>query len=202
MLYLIVIGLLGVLAAPTANAITSTAVAGAALSLAGELVEGGAECPRFRALDGRYYTLEGDLGGFHTGDVVEITGAIPGASHCMQDTTIRLETIRSVQPAGTGDATVSGRVIIGPLCPVEPCPGPRPDVYSSRMLLLQPTIGRTIAIKLNPDGTFRSKVRPGTYKVYVTNCVYLGCRYAVPRTVTIAPYQETSVRIDIDTGIR
>ena len=66
--------------------------------LRGVLVEGGAECQRFRASDNRYYTLEGDLHGFHSGDSVEITGTIPQGSHCMQDTTIRVQTIRRAEP--------------------------------------------------------------------------------------------------------
>ena len=68
------------------------------LHLYGKLAEGGAECQRFRASDNSYYTLEGDLRGFRTGDTVEITGVIPKASHCMQDTTVRVETIRRDQP--------------------------------------------------------------------------------------------------------
>src|SRR5262249_61515889 len=62
--------------------------------LLGALVEGGAECQRFRSSDNKYYTLDGDLRGFRTGDRVEITGTLPPASHCMQDTTIHVETIR------------------------------------------------------------------------------------------------------------
>ena len=69
--------------------------------LYGELVEGGAECQRFRAVDNSYYTLEGDLSGFRTGDTVEITGFIPRASHCMQDTPVRVETIRRAKPPGS-----------------------------------------------------------------------------------------------------
>lgn len=65
------------------------------LHLQGVLVEGGAECPRFRASDNAYYTLEGDLHGFHIGDTVEITGVVPRVSHCMQDTPLQIQTIRA-----------------------------------------------------------------------------------------------------------
>ncbi len=64
------------------------------LHLRGTLVEGGAECQRFRTSDNRFFTLTGDLRGFRTGDIVEITGEISQVSHCMQDTTIRVLTIR------------------------------------------------------------------------------------------------------------
>lgn len=67
------------------------------IHLQGVLVEGGAECQRFRADDNRYYTLLGDLHGFHTGDRVEISGNIAEVSHCMQDTTLTIKSIRKVQ---------------------------------------------------------------------------------------------------------
>jgi len=69
------------------------------LHLRGTLVEGGAECQRFRATNNKFYTLAGNLRGFRTGDTVEITGKIPKASHCMQDTTIEIQTIRRAKPA-------------------------------------------------------------------------------------------------------
>jgi hypothetical protein len=65
--------------------------------LRGRLVEGGAECQRFRASDNRFFTLTGDLRGFRTGDNVEITGKIATVSHCMQDTTIQVLTIRKLK---------------------------------------------------------------------------------------------------------
>jgi len=61
--------------------------------LLGQLVEGGAECQRLRTFDQQHYTLTGDLRGFRSGDTVEITGTIPAASHCMQDTPVQVETI-------------------------------------------------------------------------------------------------------------
>ena len=73
------------------------------LHLRGTLVEGGAECQRFRASNNKFYTLTGDLRGFRTGDAVEITGKIPRASHCMQDTPIQVQTIRRVSPQWSND---------------------------------------------------------------------------------------------------
>jgi hypothetical protein len=63
------------------------------IHLKGVLVSGGAECPRLRATDNSYYTLEGDLHGFKVGDAVEITAEPVDRSHCMQDTTVRIITI-------------------------------------------------------------------------------------------------------------
>lgn len=103
--------------------------------------------------------------------------------------------------------TLSGRVTIGPWCPHEtagkPCPPP-PDTYSSRQLILQPTVGgRRISIKLRPDGAFQAKVDVGTYSVDLTKCTWLGCKPPnLPRTVTIKPNLTTTLNINIDTGIR
>ena len=36
---------------------------------------------------------------------------------------------------------IMGKVNIGPLCPVEPCPMPVPDVYSKRQIVLTPQGG-------------------------------------------------------------
>ncbi len=97
---------------------------------------------------------------------------------------------------------MTGKVSIGPSCPREPCPNPNPNIYSSRELILQPKVGSTVRIKINSDGTFWAKVIVGTYSVDLTDCVFLGCEYALPRTVTIKPDQVTTLNIHIDTGIR
>jgi hypothetical protein len=60
------------------------------IHLKGDLVAGGAECPRLRTTDNKYYTLEGDLHGFKIGDAVEVTGELVDRSHCMQETTVRI----------------------------------------------------------------------------------------------------------------
>lgn len=66
------------------------------LRLLGELVEGGTECQRFRTSDNKFYTLQGDLKRFHTGDHVEITAVLAEVSFCMQDKTLLVKTIRKV----------------------------------------------------------------------------------------------------------
>lgn len=116
--------------------------------------------------------------------------------------TFLLITLSSSVLAWEQHGTFSGRVIIGPLCPHEPCPGPTSDIYSSRELILHPKVGSPTHIKINPDGTFRAKVSPGTYRVDLTNCVFLGCKFALPQTVTVKPGQTTTLTIKIDTGIR
>ena len=96
---------------------------------------------------------------------------------------------------------VTGKVTVGPLCPVEPCPNGRTDVYSSRVLILT---GKNSAVKvqLQADGWFKQAVPADTYTVTLSDCTFMGCRYALPKTVTVSSGQVTTFNIDIDTGIR
>ena len=90
---------LGLLArgGPSSGTTASVEPAPGSVRLSGELVSGGAECQRFQSSDGKFYMLEGNLQGFRTGDRVEITATPMQASHCMQDTPIRVDAIRRLQ---------------------------------------------------------------------------------------------------------
>ncbi|HEY4698950.1 MAG TPA: carboxypeptidase-like regulatory domain-containing protein [Nitrososphaerales archaeon] len=99
-------------------------------------------------------------------------------------------------------STISGRVSIGPLCPVEPCPDPKPDVYTSRMIILQPEVGAPIQIRLNADGTFEAKVNPGVYTLDISDCTFLGCKRTLPIKVVVDADRGLAIEITIDTGIR
>ncbi len=99
---------------------------------------------------------------------------------------------------------IEGKVNIGPFCPVEPpsgCPPP-PGTYASRRMILKPSLGNRIFIPLNETGHFQASVKAGTYEVNLTNCTFLGCGNALPRSVVIKPDQVTKILIEIDTGIR
>lgn len=98
--------------------------------------------------------------------------------------------------------TIIGKVNIGPLCPVEPCPVPKPDPYSSRKVVLTPTIGKSINLDLDSSGNFSGAIPAGTYELTITNCEFLGCRYSLPKTVLIEANQTTRIDVEIDTGIR
>ena len=95
-----------------------------------------------------------------------------------------------------------GQVRIGPLCPVEPCPNPTPDVYSSRSLILETEAGKSVEVPLMQDGWFKAPVAVGVYIVTLTNCDFLGCKTALPRKVEVVADGVTILEIDIDTGIR
>lgn len=63
------------------------------LELLGTLIPGGVECQLFQSESGEKYTLIGDLKGLKNGDRVTLTGEIVQMSHCMQETTLLLNTI-------------------------------------------------------------------------------------------------------------
>jgi hypothetical protein len=106
------------------------------------------------------------------------------------------------RPGAVQRGTLVGTVTIGPLCPVEPCPNPPPDVYSSRQLLLISPIDEIIRIPLDREGRFRAEVPARQYTVDLTECNFLGCAQSLPTTVTVAPGRVTTLEIGIDTGIR
>ncbi|MBI2916385.1 MAG: hypothetical protein HYY01_00170 [Chloroflexi bacterium] len=105
-------------------------------------------------------------------------------------------------PPPPGQGNIYGQVRIGPLCPVEPCPNPTPDVYSSRALVLQGEASEPIYVKLNPDGSFKALVKGGAYTVSLTDCTFLGCRGTLPKKVSVVANEAVLLEIDIDTGIR
>ncbi len=103
--------------------------------------------------------------------------------------------------------TLTGRVTIGPLRPVErigePSPTPPPEVFTSRSINVFAADGSTLVTiaKINPDGMYTVKLPPG---VYVVNIARTGMDRArnLPKTITIASDATVQLDIDIDTGIR
>jgi hypothetical protein len=102
---------------------------------------------------------------------------------------------------------LAGRVNVGPLRPVErvgvtPPPVP-PEVYTSRSLNIFQTDGRTLVknVPFNGDGTYRAELSAGTY---VVDLKHTGIDRArdLPKRITIARGQTTTLDMDIDTGIR
>lgn len=100
------------------------------------------------------------------------------------------------------DGRVVGRVAIGPLCPVEPCPGPTQDPYWSRQLILQPEDGETLRLALDSDGSFDAAVPAGSYTVDLSDCVFLTCDQVLPKAVVVEAGRTATLDVDIDTGIR
>ncbi len=107
-------------------------------------------------------------------------------------------------PAAPVTGTISGTVSIGPLCPVEPCPYPRPNPYAGRSVVLTPEAPNfaIIYVPLSASGAFSRAVPAGRYEVTLVPCVELGCRNALPKTAVVPANGTAQVTIDIDTGIR
>lgn len=102
-----------------------------------------------------------------------------------------------------GEGILSGKVSIGPLCPVEPCHGGMmPNPYAERELVLQSRNGDLTLVLLEADGEFKTSVKAGTYTINLSNCVFMGCTRTLPKTITIEAGKTTQTDIDIDTGIR
>jgi len=137
--------------------------------------------------------------------VADLEGQLAGNSTLVAQLQMVVTALMHAPPT-SGLGTISGKVTIGPLCPVEPCPDPVPDIYSSRKLiltpLLQPERIAPIYVQLDADGSFEATVNAGIYAVNLTDCTFLGCRNVLPRIVTVRPNETTTVNIDIDTGIR
>ncbi len=103
--------------------------------------------------------------------------------------------------------TFTGKVSIGPLCPVEPCTNPIPDVYSSRQLILEPRgggrpVNLPFSVKLDANGNFSDEIPEGNYSVTLSDCNFLGCSQIFPLTVFIKANEKTEINLDVDTGIR
>jgi hypothetical protein len=111
-------------------------------------------------------------------------------------------------PTGTG---ITGQVVAGPQCPVQPAPGPSTSPPDTRCAdrPVQATVqvsdaatGRVLAtVRTSPDGRYRIPLPPGHYQVQVLNPPSeLGARPAPPVEVTVTGMAE--VRLFVDTGIR
>jgi hypothetical protein len=107
-------------------------------------------------------------------------------------------------PAQTG--TLSGRVTIGPINPVEregENPTPPPEVYAARQIVVFNRTGkREVArVDIDSNGTYEVSLPPGEYVVDI-NHAGIDSAAGLPQTVTIRADQATQLDIDIDTGIR
>ncbi len=109
--------------------------------------------------------------------------------------------------AGTG--TLTGKVTVGPLTPVERVgvtPVPDPAVFTSRKLLLYGADGETLIEEIPIQaagyyGTYNVTLRPGTYVLGYPKQGVGGAR-GLPATVVIETGKITTLDVDIDTGIR
>lgn len=103
-----------------------------------------------------------------------------------------------------GAGYISGKVNIGPICPVEiegePC-NVSEEVYTSRELIVYTSDGKTVHDRINllPDGTYNIAVGPGSYFVQISPA---GIGPGEMKAVAVTSLETSTVDFDIDTGIR
>lgn len=103
-----------------------------------------------------------------------------------------------------GAGYISGKVTIGPICPVEiegePCNVPE-EIYTSRELIVYTSDGKTVhdRISLLSDGTYKIAVGPGNYLAQISPA---GIGPGEMKAVTVTSFETSTVDFDIDTGIR
>ena len=110
-------------------------------------------------------------------------------------------------PPGTGDGngTLTGKVSIGPLCPVEPCTVPHDRLvaaYTARPITLSTPAGTVVTtVTADPETGYTVVLKPGIYVVDIQHQGIGGSR-ELPTTVTIRRGETVRLDISIDTGIR
>jgi hypothetical protein len=113
---------------------------------------------------------------------------------------------RMLGSTGLPGGTLTGRVTIGPLCPVEPCTIPDTllrEAYRARRVVVRDPVDGTIVVAVapEPDTDYTVFLPPGTYLVDI-NPVGMDRSPDVPRTVVIQDNGTVRVDISIDTGLR
>jgi hypothetical protein len=110
-------------------------------------------------------------------------------------------------PAGTGNTTgtLTGKVSIGPLCPVEPCTIPHDRLvaaYAARPITISTPDGIVVTtVTPDPENGYTVALIPGTYIVTIPK-QGIGGSPELPATVIIRSGEMVRLDISIDTGIR
>ncbi len=102
--------------------------------------------------------------------------------------------------------TLTGKVSVGPICPVEqagvPCITPL-SAYTSRGIIIYTNTNHSVVkeVSFKSDGTFETSLPLGTY-ILELKPSGVDRAEGFPKTITITSNQKTEVNISIDTGVR
>jgi len=116
-------------------------------------------------------------------------------------------TFDSGLPAETGNTTgtLTGKVSIGPLCPVEPCTIPHDRLvaaYAARPITISTPDGIVVTtVTADPESGYTVALKPGTYVIAIPK-QGIGGSPELPATVIIRSGETVRLDISIDTGIR
>jgi hypothetical protein len=102
--------------------------------------------------------------------------------------------------AGDGDSGVTGRVLVGPSCPVEQAGSPCPDRPLATDLEIVRGSDVVASVSSGEDGRFRVALEPGSYTIRPAESG--GLPSGQPEDVTVQPHEFTSVTVSFDSGIR
>jgi hypothetical protein len=111
-------------------------------------------------------------------------------------------TDHSANVARANASAIWGRVVIGPLCPVQRSDSPCPDRPVQASVVIATASGHVIRMVASAsNGTFSVDVPRGRYRVTAVE-IGSGGRASRPLWVTVAPQAPAAVEIRIDSGIR
>ena len=103
---------------------------------------------------------------------------------------------------------LEGKISIGPICPVETDPPvaeclPTAETYKAYPVGIWTSEGSRKVAQINPalDGSFSIELDPGQYLIKLEKDNSIGGSN-LPLKVLVSTLEETTVSIDIDTGIR
>jgi hypothetical protein len=107
--------------------------------------------------------------------------------------------------AGEASSGITGRVVLGPTCPVEredtPCPD-RPFAGARLRITERETGDVAASVTADEQGRFRVPLAPGEYVVDAEPTEGRPLPFAKPVDVTVRPGEYTNVTLAFDTGIR
>jgi Carboxypeptidase regulatory-like domain len=104
----------------------------------------------------------------------------------------------TVQGASSG---IEGKVVLGPMCPVETQDSPCPAKPLAADVVVSTVDGEKVAgVRSGGDGRFRVSVPPGDYLITVEKLE--GIQFVKPLPVTVQDGAFVDVTVSVDSGIR
>jgi carboxypeptidase family protein len=108
----------------------------------------------------------------------------------------------TVGTSGNGAAGILGKVLLGPMCPVQQVGSPCPDRPIKADITVTASDGKVIATgRSDEDGTYRISLAPGSYTVTAKQPSE-GFGFGKPITVRVRADTYVRLNLLVDSGIR